>query len=58
MTRHPYGPDELDRADPGLDAVASRLERYAETRSGEPPIGLRARIHAALDEEPAPATGW
>lgn len=58
MTRHPYGPDELDRHDPDLDAIAERLERYAGDVPDEVPIGLAARIHAAIDDEPMPAAGW
>jgi hypothetical protein len=58
MTRHPYGPDELDRVDPGLDRVAEELERYAAGRVGEPPLDLAARIQAAIDDEPDPRPGW
>jgi len=58
MSRYPYGPDELDRNDPELDEVAQRLERYSDNRRGEPPVGLAARIHAAIDDEPDPARGW
>jgi hypothetical protein len=58
VTRHPYGPDELDRVDVELDEVAHRLERHAEGRAGDPSPGLQARIHAAIDAEPDPARGW
>ena len=58
MTRHPYGHDELDRVDPELDRVAGELERYAAARSGEPPLGLAARIQAAIDDEPERRAGW
>lgn len=58
MTRHPYGPDELDRVDPELDRIADELERYAAARSGEPSLGLPSRIQAAIDDEPGPRRGW
>jgi hypothetical protein len=58
MTRHPYGPDELDREDATLDRVAERLESYASRRSAEPPADLAARIMATIDDEPAPRAGW
>ena len=58
MTRHPYGPDELDRHDPALDDAATRLEDYASANGGQPPMDLAARIHAAIDAEPPPAIGW
>jgi hypothetical protein len=58
MSMHPYGPDELDRHDPSLDAVADRLERYASDRRDEAPIGLAASIQSAIDEAPDPAIGW
>jgi len=58
MSRYPYGHDELDRNDAELDEVAHRLERYADGRRGEPPVGLAARIHAAIGDEPDPARGW
>lgn len=58
MTRHPYGPDELDRDDAALDRVAERLESYAARRSAEPPVDLATRIMATIDDEPAPRAGW
>jgi len=58
VTRHPYGPDELDRADPELDAVAHRLEAYAAAERGDPPLDLATRIQAAVEEEPAPSPAW
>jgi hypothetical protein len=58
MTRHPYGPDELDRVDPELGRVAGELERYAASRPGEPPLDLAARIQAAIDDESDPRAGW
>jgi hypothetical protein len=58
MTHHPYGPDELDRADPDLDRVAHELEQYASGYEGRPPIGLAGRINAAIDAEPDPQRGW
>jgi hypothetical protein len=58
MSRHPYGPDELDRTDPRLDDVAHRLEAYAARHGDEPPIGLAARIRASLADEPRPSAGW
>lgn len=58
MTHHPYGPDELDRADPELDDVAHELERYATSQQGQPPSHLTSRIHAAIDAEPDPERGW
>ena len=47
MTRHPYGPDELDRHDPALDDTATSLEEYASASGGEPPMDLAARIKTA-----------
>ena len=58
MSRHPYGPDELDREDASLDRVADRLERYATERRAEPPMGLASRIMATIDDEPDPTLGW
>ena len=58
MTRHPYGPDELDRHDPALDETATRLEEYASASGGEPPLDLAARIRMAIDAEPPAAPGW
>ncbi len=58
MTRHPYGHDELDRADPELDAVAREMERIVSREADDVPAGLRGRIHAAIDAEPDPAAGW
>lgn len=58
MTRHPYGPDELDRVDPELDHIAEELERYAAARSAEPSLGLASRIRAAVDDEPEPRRAW
>jgi hypothetical protein len=58
MTRHPYGPDELDRHDPALDEAATRLEEYASASDGEPPMGLASRIRDAIDAEPPVAIGW
>ena len=58
MTRHPYGPDELDRHDPALDETARRLEDYASASGGEPPLGLAARVRMAIDAEPPVAVGW
>ncbi len=58
MTRHPYGPDELDRVDADLDAVAHELERYAAVRSGDAPPGLAAAIREAIAAEPDPHVGW
>ena len=58
MSRHPYGPDELDREDASLDRVADRLERYATERRAEPPMDLGSRIMATIDDEPDPARGW
>jgi hypothetical protein len=58
MIRHPYGPDELDRTDPDLDAVAEQLQAFASDQRAGPPIGLAPRIHAAIDAAPDPAFGW
>lgn len=58
MTSHPYGPDELDRVDADLDAVAHELERYAAGRSADAPAGLVASIHEAIAAEPDPSVGW
>ena len=58
MTRHPYGPDELDRHDPALDDAAARLEEYAAASGGQPPLDLSARVRAAIDAEPPVAMGW
>ena len=58
MTRHPYGPDELDRHDPALDDTATSLEDYASASGGEPPMDLAARIKTAIDAEPAMPIGW
>lgn len=58
MTRHPYGPDELDRHDPALDDTAARLEEYASATGGEPPVGLAARIRTAIEAEPPVVMGW
>ena len=58
MIRHPYGPDELDRNDPVLDAVAEQLEAFASDQRSAPPLDLAARIHAAVDAAPDPAVGW
>jgi uncharacterized membrane protein YgcG len=58
MTRHPYGPDELDRHDPALDETARRLEEYASASGGEPPLGLAARVRMAIDAEPPVVVGW
>jgi uncharacterized membrane protein YgcG len=58
MTRHPYGPDELDRQDPALDDAATRLEEFASSSGGEPPADLSARIRAAIEAEPPVVLGW
>jgi hypothetical protein len=58
MTHHPYGPDELDRADPELEGVAHELERYATSQHGQPPPDLVGRIHAAIDAVPDPERHW
>jgi hypothetical protein len=58
MTHHPYGPDELDREAPELDELAHRLEDYASSGGGEPPLDLATRVHAAIDAEPDPSRGW
>ena len=58
MSRNPYGTDEPDRDDPGLDRVADELERYAAAERREPPLDLAGRIHAAVDAEPDPRRGW
>ena len=58
MIRHPYGPDELDRSDSALDAIAERLQAFASDERSGPPIDLAARIHAAVDAAPDPAVGW
>jgi len=58
MTRHPYGPDELDRHDPALDDTAARLEEYASAIRGEPPMDLAARIRTAIEAEPPVVMGW
>jgi hypothetical protein len=58
MTRHPYGPDELDRVDADLDAVAHELERYAAGQDADVPPGLAAAIHDAIAAEPDPRVGW
>lgn len=58
MTRHPYGPDELDRVDGDLDAVAHELERYAVRQDADVPPGLAASIQAAIAAEPDPHVGW
>ncbi|HEY6607869.1 MAG TPA: hypothetical protein VI277_01610 [Candidatus Limnocylindria bacterium] len=58
MTHHPYGPDELDRADPELDEVAHAIERYALDHDGKMPAGLPSRIIAAIDMEPDPEPRW
>ena len=58
MSRHPYGPDELDREDASLDQVADRLERYAAERRVEPPMDLGGRIMSTIDREPDPPRGW
>jgi hypothetical protein len=58
MSIHPFGPDELDRQDASLDAVADRLERYASDHRVDAPAGLAASIRAAIDEAPDPAVGW
>lgn len=58
MTQHPFGHDELDRVDTGLDAVAHELERYAAGRSDDAPAGLAAAIREAIAAEPEPRVGW
>jgi hypothetical protein len=58
VTQHPFGHDELDRVDPGLDAVAHELERYAAGRSDDAPAGLAAAIREAIAAEPEPSVGW
>jgi hypothetical protein len=58
MTRHPYGPDELDRVDADLDAVAHELERYAARHDADVPPGLAAAIREAIAAEPDPRVGW
>ena len=58
MIRHPYGPDELDRANPALDRVAERLQAYASDERSGPPVDLAAHIRAAVDASPDPALGW
>ncbi len=56
---NPYEPGvDLDRRDPSLDEVASRLETYAAATGGEPPVDLATRITTAIDDEPRPAGRW
>jgi hypothetical protein len=58
VTRHPYGPDELDRHDPELDRVAHELEAFGSEQDRSMPPGLVARIQMAIDAEPDPSRGW
>lgn len=56
---NPFEPGvDLDRRDPSLDEVASRLESYTAATGGEPPVDLASRISAAIDDEPEPAGRW
>jgi hypothetical protein len=58
VTRRPFDPNELDQPSTDADRAIAELESYlADTATGAP-RGLRERVMAAIEQEPAPRRGF
>ena len=57
MSRHPFGPSELDQPETARESAVSELESYVATTATDVPHGLGDRVMGAIEQQPTPRRG-